>query len=67
MQSVAQQLHVRPYCLCLQAMFQWLARQDSCRSQASADAGSAADGSSGPQSTTLQLPMTQKQYVMSHR
>jgi hypothetical protein len=51
----------------VQAVMQWLARQCSSRSQASAEAGSAAGDSSGRRGPTLELPMTEKQWVMTHK
>jgi hypothetical protein len=52
---------------CLQAVLQWLARQCSSHSQVSVDAGSTAGGSSGRQRPALEQPMTQKQWVMTHK
>lgn len=50
-----------------QAVLQWLARQNSSRSQTSAEAGSAADGSSGRRAPALERPLTEKQFVMTHK
>lgn len=50
----------------MQAVLQWIARQSSSRSQGSAEAPGSDDGGSSERRPPLELPMTQKQFVMSH-